>query len=104
MARDPRGSPLLLLRGTLPTPRPSQAQPPSSTNLRAEGATGDPNTSRLHLVYPYRMLPKGRANHGLPGRGLCESLAWPRRAIQVNHRAGAACLRAGQLTSPEGPS
>lgn len=103
MARDPRGSPLLLLRGTLPTPPPSQAQPPSSTNLRAEGAPGDPNTSHLHLVYPeYRMLPKGRANHGLPGRGLCESLAWPHGAIQVNHRVGAARLRAGQLTSPGG--
>ena len=95
--RGPPGSPLLLLRGSLPTPPPSQAQPPSSTNLRAEGATGDPNTSHLHTRVPRG----GQIIDCLAG---ASARAWPGHSGSIwrePHSRSSVSVD-GQVTSPEG--
>lgn len=62
----------LLPRGSLPTPQPSQAQPPLPTDLRAYRAPHDPKTSPLHTPSAYLTLLKEQTNQATTWRSSSE--------------------------------
>lgn len=93
----------LLPRGSLPTPQPSQAQPPLPTDLRAYRAPHDPKTSPLHTPSAYVTLLKEQTNQATTWHSSSGKASWAMWRLHNTHPTPeTACVRAVHVISPDG--